>query len=446
MLANVGAAMKVETTACALATIVSLSLSSCADRRVDLEGGQGGPGSGASTAGTDGDAEATSEASTSDAISNTCGDGVVGPGEACDDGNEVDGDGCNRDCIVSGSIVWTTMLDGRECYGLPVVDSAGILYARLEDEMGADVLHTFESRDGSTRSIDPISRRLRPVGGNRFASGVTLVGNRPTLDDWIFVQRHDAAGNPTWEKTLEDPTVEFRRVTATAVGADGSVTMAMEVGLDSGRRYDLLHLDGAGSTRWSNVIEEMTDTTPREYRRGATALDGDVVFINHERIDRYHSDGTLRWSQPLPDEGPIQVAVGPDGTVHATLDLPLPSLTIGVRSYDADGSMIADWIDEDDYELSTRESHSQIDTDSQGNVVVGHTAIFHIGLGEPSYMWVRVSKHRPDGAQMWSRTFEAPEGSEGADLCEVVVTPDDGIVVMYKIRDEPALFMHGLTP
>ncbi len=29
---------------------------------------------------------------------NVCGDGFVGPGEACDDGNGIDGDGCNNDC------------------------------------------------------------------------------------------------------------------------------------------------------------------------------------------------------------------------------------------------------------------------------------------------------------------------------------------------------------
>jgi cysteine-rich repeat protein len=31
----------------------------------------------------------------------SCGDGVVGPGEACDDGNATDGDGCDHDCSVS---------------------------------------------------------------------------------------------------------------------------------------------------------------------------------------------------------------------------------------------------------------------------------------------------------------------------------------------------------
>jgi cysteine-rich repeat protein len=39
-----------------------------------------------------------------------CGDGVVGPGEACDDGNDRDGDGCESTCIPSAADVCSTLL------------------------------------------------------------------------------------------------------------------------------------------------------------------------------------------------------------------------------------------------------------------------------------------------------------------------------------------------
>lgn len=35
-----------------------------------------------------------------------CGDGVVGPQELCDDGDDEDGDGCNVDCLPSGMQLW----------------------------------------------------------------------------------------------------------------------------------------------------------------------------------------------------------------------------------------------------------------------------------------------------------------------------------------------------
>ncbi len=57
-----------------------------------------------------------------------CGDGLVQGGEACDDGNAKDGDGCNSDCRVSGAIVWEHPLgyDGR-AYGVDV-GADGTLY------------------------------------------------------------------------------------------------------------------------------------------------------------------------------------------------------------------------------------------------------------------------------------------------------------------------------
>lgn len=35
-----------------------------------------------------------------------CLDGALDPGEDCDDGNDIDGDGCNRDCTLSGQLLW----------------------------------------------------------------------------------------------------------------------------------------------------------------------------------------------------------------------------------------------------------------------------------------------------------------------------------------------------
>src|SRR5689334_15417237 len=55
-----------------------------------------------------------------------CGDGKVGPGEACDDGNTLDGDTCPgvcfhaaNDLVLGGSSTCALLLDGRlKCWGL----------------------------------------------------------------------------------------------------------------------------------------------------------------------------------------------------------------------------------------------------------------------------------------------------------------------------------------
>src|SRR5450432_4591353 len=50
-------------------------------------------------------------------ITNLCGNGVTDPGEMCDDGNIIDGDGCNHDCTSNekcGNGVVDT-LEGEVC-------------------------------------------------------------------------------------------------------------------------------------------------------------------------------------------------------------------------------------------------------------------------------------------------------------------------------------------
>lgn len=59
---------------------------------------------------------ATTDDSTTQGVATTdeggvCGDGVTDPGEACDDGNAANADGCNRDCIVSGSTLFDVTLE-----------------------------------------------------------------------------------------------------------------------------------------------------------------------------------------------------------------------------------------------------------------------------------------------------------------------------------------------
>lgn len=48
-------------------------------------------------------------------IGNTCGNGELNPGEACDDGNEVSGDGCRADCLKVEECGDTIVDDGEGC-------------------------------------------------------------------------------------------------------------------------------------------------------------------------------------------------------------------------------------------------------------------------------------------------------------------------------------------
>lgn len=67
-----------------------------------------------------------------------CGDGVTqaSGGEACDDGNDVDGDGCNLDCRESGAVVWKHALPrGGTAYDVDVAVDGEIYVAGQADAL-----------------------------------------------------------------------------------------------------------------------------------------------------------------------------------------------------------------------------------------------------------------------------------------------------------------------
>ena len=82
-------------------------------------------------AATDPGTEGTSETggvgseTSSGATHGRCGDSSVDEGEDCDDGNEINADGCNSDCVESGSTVWT--VDFATDYDLPDAPQSGLL-------------------------------------------------------------------------------------------------------------------------------------------------------------------------------------------------------------------------------------------------------------------------------------------------------------------------------
>ena len=61
-----------------------------------------------------GDLNGDDQACTSMCVNAACGDGVVGPGEGCDDGNDVDDDGCANDCTLA-SCGDGVVQDGEAC-------------------------------------------------------------------------------------------------------------------------------------------------------------------------------------------------------------------------------------------------------------------------------------------------------------------------------------------
>lgn len=174
-----------------LVAIASLAPSACGD----------------STAQTSGDGDAgEDEAPAQDGI---CGDGLVNAeGEACDDANDREGDGCNSDCRASGERVWC--LDD---FGPPDVDTTPTALA--------------VSPSGDVAVIGTIS-----AGGGAFTGWVEVV---------------DAAGAARWSK-------RFPNAGASGVGflSDGSLAISLHETGSTGSTIALFSAEGTpGSASWT---------------------------------------------------------------------------------------------------------------------------------------------------------------------------------------------------
>ena len=103
---------------------------------------------------------ASDDTAGSGGIPEGCGDGVLDDGEACDDGNDVNGDGCNIDCVESGQQVWESVVETSPL-------SATALAVNDENE----VLVVANSPNGSNYYSD--WRRLYGPSGDTISTGST---------------------------------------------------------------------------------------------------------------------------------------------------------------------------------------------------------------------------------------------------------------------------------
>jgi cysteine-rich repeat protein len=125
----------------------------------------------------------------------SCGDGVVNGPEACDDGNPQDGDGCNVDCVESGSEVWTRNYGGEDAgnaraRGVAVDDSGNVIVVGEEFVVGqnANVWLRKYTPDGEvlwSRGWDG------PSSGDDIAYAVAVTPE----DDYVVTGEQYVAGD-----------------------------------------------------------------------------------------------------------------------------------------------------------------------------------------------------------------------------------------------------------
>ncbi len=194
-----------------------------------------------------------------------CGDGMVDEGEPCDDGNDVDEDGCTSKCALAPAIKWTRSLDTamKDDTATDVaIDGAGRIIV-VGWETSADL-----DRDQVVVALDPAGETLwkRSFAGEAgyfdFLSAVAVgpdgaiyVGGGESTGETAvtaIVRRLNADGEVVWDFAAPSPTGMFTTVEA-LVHADGAIygVGAIELGMGVGVHCPARRLDAAtGALTW----------------------------------------------------------------------------------------------------------------------------------------------------------------------------------------------------
>jgi len=421
------------------------------------EGDLASAGTSATTAATDTDAGATSAAVTdgttatptgsstaattaSEGESATsvapCGNGTLDDDEACDDGNLVNGDGCNNDCTASAALVWeyrsglldfdmfngvATSADGR-IFAVGAKFTEGGTHERWVAELKNSALVWSETYEhGAYEAAFAVAVH----GSSMYVAGTTMAAldNR---DAWTA--KLDLDGKIIWEDEFDSGFgVDF--LTNLAVTPEGDVVVTGIASVEGGlgavwtRRYG-----ASGDVQWTHQIPSQREPFFAN-GPGVTATAAQVVvgFYRNPEPDVFQS---------------VLIGYPPGGGEPAWIeDLPTSGTVLGITS-DPGGGLIAALQDNasDQFVVDRATSTGQLlwssseCTGTYGKAVAidGQGDIIAIGGG-----WsakgdnIRLCKFTAEGKLRWAKDLD---GDAGDDLgLAVAILPDDRIVAAGRM-------------
>lgn len=342
----------------------------------------------------------------------SCGDGMLDPGEACDDGNEVDADGCNVDCTISGSVLWfhgqaSGTGQNEEAFGI-VVDDEGRAYVAGELHNGVDVDHFVRQYED-----DGLGWTLVFDGGavNDGARAIALRGRTLYTAGYRVVP---GQSNNVWLRSY---------------GVDGSMGITVE--------YD-------DALNGSNVGQGI-------------AIDpgGNVVVVGNETVEplaphvnawiREHTAaGTPVWTAGYGGPAADQArAVAIDGTGRVAVvgyETVAGQTDLWVRVYDTNGA--PQW-------TQTHANVNALDDEAQGVAFDGDGNVIVAGWElDPVIPWrVFLTKYDPAGNPLWSQPWDG-EMAEGARAFAVAVDGAGDIVItgQHRVAGVNDLLVRKLGP
>jgi len=376
----------------------------------------------------DGEANADDGACKPDCTAASCGDGTVQSGvEQCDDADDDNDDECTELCAPP------TCGDGfPQIVNSELCDDGDAMEG---DECDSDCTHAglwTDTYNGPDDNSDEIHGVACDSAGNVIVAGETYDADQ---GDDVWVRKYSPAGAPQWTQTFHSVTSDIGW--SVAVAADDDILVGGSTyTLDDGRDAWVRRYSPAGATEWTQTFDG-TAHDDDEVRGIAIDPAGNVLVAGYVTtaaaqrdvwVRKYDSAGAMQWTRTAAgasnqdDEG-HGIATDGDGNVLVVGYVwgGASQRDLWVRKYDSDGNEL--WTRTHDGPDGTNDEGNGIAADSAGNViVVGFQTDPALGRD----VWVR--KYDPDGNELWTSTYDAPQ--HGGDAAHgVAVDGDDAIVV-----------------
>jgi len=354
-----------------------------------------------------------------------CGNGAVEENEDCDDGDAINGDGCNSDCSISGAQVWE-IRSSRAAYdsflGVTTHGDGSIFVSGSQAVNGQERLLARFAPNGdlvwSKAYEEADSGALLAVGtsGSRlYAAGMTNSDKRS-----VWVGGFDLDGELVWKDVVSS---EFGHSYATGLSPipDGGFVVVGLKTVDGGLAEVWTRRYGAeGSVEW---------TQGRPINDKALYSQGPGISFSEQRIvvGFYSEPGFAELMVAYPPSGGdplLDVISMNSGPIYGVAEAAMGDIFvtgwetqvgISVRRYDTQGVIL--W---SSFDCSGGAGRA-LAVDAQGDVVV-------IGDGPGSTMSnIRLCKFSPDGKLRWGKDIDGGEGNDFGRA--VAILPDDRIVV-----------------
>lgn len=407
----------------------------------------GEPGT-STTIGTDTDPDGTTGPDTS-----LCGNGEPDEGEDCDDGNDVDADGCTRDCRISGSVIWIEVLDNgtagaSDAFLAVAVDAEGEIYAGgtvtgMADDANlvrydADYGLVYDEPVVATTGLDNLRAILVAASGTVYVAGDRDIV--PGVSGVAWIASVDDAGGLMNPHSL--PSAGRNAFYALAEEA-GGIVAAGHRGEGAGTAAHVEHYTpiltakGGKTPAVSDGPDQIAITT-------AVTSDAFGVYTGGHIAQTGLNRG---FATPLPEGGLVHVDADAnantfivDAVLRSPGDMSAGFVTAGWSNPVAGPPAIArlNFVDRSGM-LSDLQTWSGPDdmgafydglgVDGAGNLVVAG------GLSQdPTGNTAFVRKLDPTGAQLWLQTLE-PDGFAFGAVNALAIAPDDRIAAAGSASD-----------